>query len=356
MNSRGGRRRGKACATLSLAVAASYASAQTDCGVPGTITGKVGEQKVQLATRNFPDGSIAVRAPLAVNPDGGVSSYTMGNHGFTYIANGLAKWKNGAREKCDAECTKGLLQAEAAGFVKGTDEFCVFAMDVLPMDTGRSTSECPDGHIVGNGKGQLRKGKIISSVIGEDIQTYVSTTSLRHLVDGSPEYLDSEALPIAVTPTKRLLGQLVWVGGSGLHGTTAVIGDEGPAFGEGSIALHQLLRYGSVIPQKPGPIRQDKRCRGEETAMRPPFVSKPDGGSNDRCAAGRRPVSDSDIRAYSGITESIDFLVLGNAAFRFNPNDRIIRTEVTADSINQIAAKAGYTAEKISQMVACLNR
>jgi hypothetical protein len=341
---------------LALALAVNYAGAQVTqatCGVPGTMVGKIDGKKVSLHTRVFPDGSIAVRAPLAVNPDGGVSSYTVGNHGFTYIADGLARWKNGARETCDTHCSQKLLRAEVADFEPGTDEFCVFGIDVQPMIPGQQLNECRDGYIVGNGKGRLKKGKLISSVVGQEIQTYASTTSLRHLVAGSPAYLDSEALPIAVTPSAGLLGKLVWIGGPGLHATTAVIGDTGPAFGEGSIALHQLLRYGAVTLQKPGPIPSDKRCGTEETSLKPPFTSKPDGGGKDRCAVGRHAVSSADIRADAGIDGPIEFLVLGKAAFK--SNGKVIQTEVTQGSILQLAAQAGYTSEKISQMVACLN-
>ena len=51
----------KGVAVFALFVAASYAGAQPTCGVPGTMTGKVGNKKVVLQTRVFPDGSIAVR-------------------------------------------------------------------------------------------------------------------------------------------------------------------------------------------------------------------------------------------------------------------------------------------------------
>ena len=295
---------------------------------------------------------MTVRAPLAVNPDGGVSSYTVGDHGFTYVADGIDRWENGARETCDVGCSKSLHQAEAADFAPGTDEFCAFAIDVQPMTLGRPLSKCPDGYIVGNGKGRLKKGELISSVVGQEIQTYASTTSLRHLVAGSPAYLDSEALPIAVTPSAGLLGKLVWVSGPGLHATTAVIGDSGPAFGEGSIALHQLLRYGAVTPQKPGPIPRDKRCGVEEANLKPPFASKPDDGRNDICTPSHPPTSSADIRADAGMDGTVDFVVLGKAAFKLS--GQTIRTEVTRDSINQLAAQAGYTPEKISQMVACL--
>ena len=78
-------------AAILLACGHAAVGAAESCGTPGTIRGKAGDHFVDLKTRVFADGSIAVRAPLAVNPDGGPGSYTMGDHGFTYIANGLAR-------------------------------------------------------------------------------------------------------------------------------------------------------------------------------------------------------------------------------------------------------------------------
>lgn len=48
------------------------AGAQSDCGTPGTMTVKTADTTgtTKTATRVFADGSVAVRARLAVNPDG----------------------------------------------------------------------------------------------------------------------------------------------------------------------------------------------------------------------------------------------------------------------------------------------
>jgi hypothetical protein len=328
------------------------AGAAESCGKSGTIRGKSGDQFVELKTRIFDDGSIVVRAPLAVNPDGGPGSYTVGDHGFTYIANGLARWRNGARETCDSACTASFKEAEKAGFAKGTDEFCVFAMTVEPMDPGAAKVTCKDGEVVGNGKGRLAAGEVLPTIGGGTVQGYASTTSLRHLVGGKAVYLNAEALPVAVTPRAELLGRAVWVGGSGMTGTFAVVGDAGPAFGEGSIALHQLLRRGAVTSQSVGPIAVEKRCQDGESGLLPPFQSRPDGGTADRCRTGYTARTASDVRAYGGIDQSIDFVVLGAAAFERKGST--IQSEVTTDSVQRLAVEAGYTDEKIKQMISCL--
>lgn len=319
-----------------------------DCGVAGTLKGKDG---AVLATRVFDDGSIAVRAPLAVNPDGSAASYTVGDHGYTYIANGLAAWTDGRRRPCDAGCMARFKAAEAAGFAAGTAEFCVFAMEVAPPEGGR-LEKCTGGHVVGNGKGSLVRGEPIESLDDEKAVPYRSMTTLRHPVEGKASYLDASRVPVAVAPGKDLIGRVVWVGGRDLHGTYAVIGDIGPAFGEGSIALHQLLTYGELKSQPPGPIPVARRCTAVETDLPRPFLSRPAGGSKDRCRAGRAATTPSDVRAYVGIDAPLDFVILGRAGFK--PKGGLVSRELTVESIAALAADAGYSPEKVAAMRECL--
>lgn len=330
------------------------ALAVDECGSIGTIIGENGGKLITLRTRVFSDGSIVVRAPLAVNPDGGAGAYTVDDHGFTYTANGLVPWSPSTHKPCDSFCAASFRSAEKVGFGKGTAEFCVFAMTVEPFELGQKITSCKGGNVVGNGKGRLALGNMLDTVGVAKIQSYVSTTSLQHLVSGKREYLDSEALPIAVTPVPGLLGTVVWLAGQGMHGTFAVIGDSGPAFGEGSIAFHQLLRRGSVSKQKPGPIPVDKRCAEAETALQPPFQSRPDGGPSDRCRAGFTAKTLSDVRAYVGVDKPLDFIVLGSAAFKLDGNT--IQSEVTTKSITDLAQGRGYTPEKIAHMLSCLSK
>jgi hypothetical protein len=106
--------------------------------------------------------------------------------------------------------------------------------------------------------------------LGEKVQAYTSTTSLMHLVNGNARNLNAETLPIAVAPSADLLGKIVWLGGSGYPPSLALIGEVGRAFGEGSIALHQLLRYGAVAEQKRGPIAVRDRCHDAEVLLKLP--------------------------------------------------------------------------------------
>jgi hypothetical protein len=336
---------------FSLALPHFRATSQPlDCGSPLTLQGKDGKS---LRARQFSDGSIAVRAPLAVNPDGGAASYTVGDHGFTYIANGLARWRNGMRETCDAACSSAFKAAEADGFREGTEEFCVFAMEVAPVTAGQKLIDCQSGKVVGNGKGRPALGKVLTTLTDQPLQTYLSTTSLQHLVEGKPRQLDSEAIPMTVTPRADLLGHVVWVAGAGMTDTFALMGDVGPAFGEGSIALHQLLRTGAVTAQRPGPIPAAARCGAGELALKPPFESRPDGGKNDRCNAGSSSArTDSDVRAYAGLGVDLDFVVLGKA--ELVRKGSLVQTEVNRASIDAAARDKGYDSARLQQMLACL--
>jgi hypothetical protein len=326
-------------------------AAPADCGVATTVKGKDGKA---LAARKFSDGSIAVRAPLAVNPDGGVRSYTKGDHGFTYIANGIARWDGKARQKCDGSCRTDFIDAETGQFATGSKEFCVFAMEVEPLLPGQALSKCDRGYIIGNGKGRLKLSpKKITGVTGEAAQAYLSTTSLLHTVQGSKTYLDSEALPLAVTNDIDLLGYVVWVGGKTIkYSQLAMIGDKGPAFGEGSIALHQLLRTNQIKNQDVGPIPAEKRCSSFESTLALPFLSRPDLGSKDLCKPGFTPKSPADIRAYGGISEPLDFVILGNTDMR--TNSMSIDSEVTISALQERVKNAGHTQQKIEAMRQCL--
>src|SRR4051812_34199331 len=86
-------------------------------------------------TVTFSDGAILMRTPLAVNPDGAAASYVPGDHGYTYIANGVNLRDHGSKVSCSAagngpRCRAAWAEVEAGAFGQGTPEFCVFAMDV----------------------------------------------------------------------------------------------------------------------------------------------------------------------------------------------------------------------------------
>jgi hypothetical protein len=342
------------CLGVMIVVPQSAIAQVQNCGVPTTLKG---QGDTILRGRKFSDGSIAVRAPLAVNPDGGLRSYTPGDHGFTYIANGLSRWVNKERIKCDTQCRIAFLEAEKKGFGPGTAEFCVFAMVVEPIDKNQLVQKCDRGVIVGNGKGRIALAtQEVGTITGESKPVYLSTTSVTHLVNGKEVYLDSESLAIAVTHDKSSLGSLVWIGGGAAKfPQIALIGDIGPAFGEGSVALHQLLRTGAIRAQAIGPIPLAQRCTEiETTLLLQPFTSRPDMGSEDGCRPGYKPRQSSDIRAYGGFSKQLDFVILGNTNMR--PEKNPIATELNSNAMKKRAQDAGHTEASIEVMRRCLDQ
>jgi hypothetical protein len=304
-----------------------------------------------------------MRTGLEVNPDGAIASYTPGDHGYTYILNGVNLLVHGQRVGCSSAENKALCRekwflAEQGSFRPGTPEFCVFAMDVEPLDPGKSPVACElprrGRFSVGNGKGRPKVGASIPDITGAQQSTYLSTTTLRHKVNGQAAYVDSAIIPGLVVPTSRgdLVGAVAWVRYNG-HEGFAIVNDTGPAFGEGSVALHQLIRTGSIGPIQPiGPIPTQQRCSDVEMALGPPFVSKPEGGKNDRCRSGYKPKGPADIRAYSGIASGVVSIILSNVK---PPMDGwTVGEEITPDALAKLANDNGYTAQKLRKMAACL--
>lgn len=309
--------------------------------------------------RTFTDGAILMKTELAVNPDGTAASYVPGDHGYTYLANGVNLIIKGKKQSCldhTSLCRQKWSEAEAADFGPGSPEFCVFALEAAPFKSGGSKSKCEgDRYVVGNGKGRPTLGRNVPAFDGTEVSTYLSTTSLRHTVDDKPTYVNSAAIPGLVVPRGKssLVGSLAWVRYGGKE-AFAIVNDTGPRFGEGSVALHQLLRYGEVLPSQPvGPISVDLRCTKAELELKAPFQSKPDLGLKDRCRAGYKAKSPSDIRAYNGIGGGVVTIILADLKPPMT-NSRLVGKELTVDRIRDWVVAAGYTSKRLNEMAGCI--
>lgn len=312
----------------------------------------------------FPDGSILMRTGLAVNPDGALASYTEADHGYTYINNGVNLIENRKKISCAergniARCRAKWALAEAGGFDVGTPEFCVFAMDVEPLTSHAEKNPCESSKsrfVVGNGKGRPKKGGTISNVAGGSTITYVSTTTLRHTRGGKITYVDSAEIPGLVVPTSRpeLVGAIAWVRYED-HEAFAIVNDTGPRFGEGSVALHQVLHTGKIGPiQTTGPIPVKLRCSAVERDLNAPFISRPELGKKDRCAPGRKTKGMADIRAYEGIAKNVTSIIF--ARVKVPMEGHLVKEELTPEKLAKLAADAGDTLDKVHKMAACLER
>ncbi|WP_275791454.1 hypothetical protein [Pararhizobium gei] len=316
--------------------------------------------KAAHGRRVFPDGAILMRTELAVNPDGTAASYVPGDHGYTYVANGVNLIDKGEKRDCLDNftlCRRKWKEAETADFAPGSPEFCVFALEAVPYKAGIPQSKCEsDRYVVGNGKGRPKLGKKVSAFDGSEVDTYLSTTSLKHTVDKKPVYVDSAAIPGLVVPRGQssLLGSLAWVR-YGDREVFAIVNDTGPKFGEGSVALHQLLRYGAIQPFQPiGPIWLDQRCTKAELDLKAPFLSKPDDGEDDLCKPGHVTTSASDIRAYDGIGGHVVTIILAKKPPM--KGKRLVTEELTIDHLHQWVLDAGYSSDKLNEMASCLGK
>ncbi|WP_152602977.1 hypothetical protein [Caballeronia sordidicola] len=311
-----------------------------------------------LPGMKFEDGSVGVVGPLAVNPDGTKASYTVGDHGYTYISNGMDQWN--PKVSCLSEnsnCGEKFREAEKGAFGPGTPEFCVYAIEVEPFSPNAKLVACGKGkNVIGNGKGRPRVGKeLLDTVGGGTTNYYVSMTHLNQLVDGATQYIDSAAVPSIVVPTVKseLLGQVVYATYRG-KSTFAIVADTGPSFGEGSIALHQYLHYGELrAAPKIGPIGLKDRCGPDESGLEVPFNSAPD-MHGDLCSEKGKRKGAADIRAYTGIRGGVTMIVLGKA--KLPMKGIVAQVPVTVEALEKAASKAGYTEASLQSMASCLAR
>lgn len=311
----------------------------------------------------FPD-ALVMQTALAVNPDGAAASYAPGDHGYTYINNGVNLIENGKKAPCVADahkkkCTAKWKEAELGKFGPGTPEFCSFAIAVAALPGGPPPQNCEGDKsrfIIGNGKGQPAPGYKVRNVEGESVTTYLSMTRLRHMVGGEPAYVDSATLPGLVVPktSPELVGSIAWVR-MGPRSTFAIVNDTGPAFGEGTVALNEALQYDAPPPPQPiGPIPLARRCSEVET-LRKPFTSAPDDGRGDKCQKGRKPTSASDIRAYGGLPDGVQTVILTSVKPPMR-GDSLTTITLTPASIRATAIAAGYDEKRLAAMADCLNR
>lgn len=362
-------------ASAALALLSTGLAAQInggDCGtwveIPGKalLPGGVAEDR-PVRARRFADGSLALRSPLTVLADGGEGAYAEGDHGYVSILNNIFLLEGGQRRACYeadvfSRCASAFRAAEAAGFKSGTARFCVSGFEVEPVVEGNMLLECGDYlWVIGDGRGRLKRSEPKLNAAGQMVTSYISHTALMHRANarakGMP--LDSLSIPVAVYPESQPWpGQLVWAQHRDAAGTArnvvAVGGDTGPAFGSGSIAMHQLLVYGEPRPQKLGPIPADKRCQAGETDLPHPFATDSLAGPSDSCEAKKGNVSAAaEIRAAKSLPQ-VDFVILPRG--KFDAKDGAINTVLSTAVLRQQFTRAGYTDEQMRQRLACLDK
>ncbi|NWK94689.1 hypothetical protein DM806_03210 [Sphingobium lactosutens] len=301
---------------------------------------------VENGLRDFGD-AIATSGVLKVNGDGAQAAYTPDNAGYIYLANGMNIIENGRSMECKEQrlslCNRLFAEAVQKKFVVGSQEFCLFAIEVASLGEN-ALSKCPDrdGFIVGNGKGAPKKGRSVRNIQGGISETYISTTAMQHMKSGTRAQLDALTVPALVAPKARgnLLGALVLLRYENRE-AFAIVGDTGPAFTEGSIALHQMLRYGELKPPSPpGIIAAEERCRAAEIAIQPPYMSRGDNGRDDQCRMDGKAQGPANVRAWGNIgTVKSPVQIIVFPKLRVPMNGRLATVELTADYIQHLASR-----------------
>lgn len=264
-------------------------------------------------------GIVALSSELRMNADGAPTAYDPGNNGISHFCNAFVAW-DAARSQCLTadhasdwvqKCRAAHDAALAQGFA-GEAKLCTFGIRATGGE--RRGSFLVGGKPVVQGPDEAAPGN------------YVSPTGFTVPGASDPDrqstYIDSTAIPYVVVPrtwaardtAQSGLGikglDLVYVQHPELNGgkgAFAVVGDIGPAkeFGEGSIALYQMLRYGRVVGQKL-----------DDGTLAKPFALK-----------------DGKVRLRGGLSEGVRFLFLKN----------------TAGEVRQLSG-AGFTNEAIQAL------
>jgi hypothetical protein len=265
--------------------------------------------------------AVIVRQDMRVNADGARSAYELNNHGISYLCDGLTardgnKWVT--TKPCDSLTAEAIEQAQIKDgklhFSDQGPELCIFGFHV---EGGRKKVKGCSGTVVG--KGHPSATAQLTTVAAPDgsLHYLISATSLANRnVDVTQRYIDSEKIPFFVIPGRWhheniRLGDYAYVYSpnalgikdetlSGPRGSFAVAADTGPRnkFGEGSIALHQMLVFGEL--RKP-PLYQKvagNNRHPEQSAIFHPYQDRRDG----------------DIRAKSNIDKELWHILFAESA------------------------------------------
>ena len=256
--------------TVLLALSSATASAQGLICPPLEIGDKIPHENGTLDTWKYRaangEWALIVSQDMRVNADGALAAYSAyGQHGLSYLCDGalISVDRGPFSAKNKASCGAAVAEIDGIPIVNGSIKFptgmrhrlCVFGFEVI------GGKPCNKGKAVLVGDDVSAEARIHYDVLdarNNRMAHFYSTTALRHKSGIS---LDSSTLPFVVAPggiadmTKGQFGFVVSSGNTTLDKKVpqsrtipVVIGDVGPAdkFGEGSIALHQLLAYGEL--------------------------------------------------------------------------------------------------------------
>jgi hypothetical protein len=201
----------------------------------------------------FEGGYVAVIGEMRVDSDGSPVAYHPLNLGTTHLCNGLDPVIDGKRErskKRDSPCFGAVEKAMQAKWdPAGSPEFFIYGF-VAPTTGAKWGGPSGGKPIPVQGAGDPAPGFFISTTARQVPGAAALPESQR--------YLNADAIPYVVVPTSLVTGGplrrggLAWVWNTAKDQTApAVMGDVQSAFGEGSVALAQLVESGQLNPLTP---------------------------------------------------------------------------------------------------------
>jgi hypothetical protein len=309
--------------SLFLLYANSSIGSSLSCGnIERTQDGTHEGMRYPTYTYTTNEGSaVIVRQDMRVNADGARTAYELNNHGISYLCDGLTA-REGTNWITQKPC--GFLTASAIElgkvsnnelhFSKQGPELCIFGFHV---EGGKSGIAGCSGKVVGGGQADAVAPLISVASPAGVLQYFVSTTSLANRsTDVSKRYIDSEQIPFIVIPGrwqhKQIsLGDYAYIYSpgelgikqealTGPRGSFAIVADKGPQgkFGEGSIALHQMLAFGELRSAPAYQKTANGQRHPETESIFHPYQDRGDG----------------DIRAKGNIDKEVWYIMFAGSA------------------------------------------
>lgn len=265
--------------------------------------------------------AVIVRQDMRVNADGARRAYELQNHGISYLCDGLTAREGSewiTRKPCGSLTTSAIELGKVSNnefhFSDKGPELCIFGFHV---EGGKSGIGGCSGKVVGGGHASAVAPLISVPSPAGALQYFVSTTSLANRTgDVSKRYIDSEEIPFIVIPGqwqhKQIsLGDYAYIYSpgelgikqealTGPRGSFAIVADKGPKgkFGEGSIALHQMLAFGELRPAPAYQKTANGQRHPEQASIFHPYQDKGDG----------------DIRAKGNIDKEVWYIMFADSA------------------------------------------
>jgi hypothetical protein len=267
--------------------------------------------------------AIIIKQDMRVNADGARTAYEVNDHGSSYLCDGLTARHQGkwiTRRPCGALVSEAIelatIENDELHFAAAGPQLCIFGFHV---EGGQANVPGCSHVAVGGGHAGAKAPLMSIQASDTTLQYLVSSTSLRNRnVDVTERYIDSEQIPFIVVPGRWQYGQVslrdyayvysptkLNIEQEALNvprGSFAIVADTGPRgkFGEGSIALHQMLVFGK--------LRAPPTYQKVATGARHPEQAQIFHPYQDR--------GDGDIRAKSNIDSTLWYILFPGSGNR----------------------------------------